>query len=197
MKNIFKTVFLAILFSGVMTSCSDDDTDIPYVDKPLFKESFDDNFPTWVRYSEVGAQVWESAAFGNPSGFCAKMSGFASSANNANIDWLISPAQDLSKFTSAAFAFDNAYSFAGAPIEVYISKNYSGAGNPNAAGVEWTKINGAKLSTGNYVYKFSGVIDISSFAGAGNETVYIAFKYTSTTAASSTWEIDNVKVYGN
>ena len=196
MKNILKTIFLAVLFSGTVISC-DDDTDIPYVDAPLFKETFNDNFPLWVRYSEVGAQVWESAAFGNPDGFCAKMSGFASSANNANIDWLISPAQDLSSYSEASIAFDNAYSFTGPPIEVYISKNYSGTGNPNAAGVSWTKVNGAQLSTGNYVYKFSGLLDISGFVGTGNETVYVAFKYTSTTSASSTWEIDNFKVYGN
>jgi hypothetical protein len=195
MKNILKTIFLSACLAFVMVGC-DDETDIPYIDNPLFKESFDDNFTTWVKFSELGAQVWESAPFGNPDGFCAKMSGYSGSSN-ANIDWLISPAQDLSQFTNASFAFDNAYNFSGPVIEVYISNNYSGIGNPNAAGVIWKKINGAKLSTGGYSYKFSGILDISNYSGVGNESVYIAFKYTSTTSQSSTWEIDNFKVYGN
>lgn len=196
MKNILKIIFLSVLFSSTMISCvNDEETDIPYVDNPLFKESFKDDFPTWVRYSELGSQVWVFSTFGNQDDHCAKMSGYSGSSN-ANIDWLISPAQDLSSFSKAAIAFDNAYNFTGAPIEVFISNTYSGTGNPNAAGVTWTKINGAKLSVGNYEYIFSGVLDISNFAGTGNQSVYVAFKYTSTTTASSTWEIDNFKVYG-
>lgn len=197
MKNIFKTLIISSLFLGVLSSC-DDKTDIPYLDNPTFKEDFETNFPNWVKYSEVGTQVWTlDPTFGNPyPGACAKMSGFANSTNNANVDWLISPAQDLSGFSSASIAFDNAYKFDGPAIEVYVSRNYSGSGDPNATGVTWTKVEGAKLSTGNYSYVSSGLLDISGFAGSGNETVYVAFKYTSTTSASSTWEIDNVKIYG-
>lgn len=194
MKNILRTIFLSVCLAVAMVGCNDD-TDIPYIDKPLFKESFDNNFPTWVKFSELGTQVWESAPFGNPDGNCAKMSGFASSSN-ANIDWLISPSQDLSQFSNASFAFDNAYNFSGPAIEVYISNNYSGTGSPTATGVVWKKITGAKLSVGGYNYMFSGILDISSYTGVGNEAVYIAFKYTSTATQSSTWEIDNFKVYG-
>ena len=43
----------------------------------------------------------------------------------------------------------------------------------------------------------SGNLSLNAFAGAGNSTVYVAFKYTSSTTASSTWEVDNVKVTGN
>ena len=121
------------------------------------------------------------------------MSGF-SSGNLANEDWLISPAQNLASTTTAFLSFDNAYKFAGNPIQVYLSNNYSGTGNPNVAGVTWTEITGAILSSGNYVWTNSGALNISSFTGAGNTSVYIAFKYTSTTSAASTWEIDNVKI---
>jgi hypothetical protein len=199
MKNILKIIFLTVLFSSTMISCvNDEETDIPYVDNPLFKESFNDNFPTWVKFSEVGTQVWESAPYGNPDGFCAKMSGYSGSSN-ANIDWLISPAQDLSSFSKASFAFESAVNFSGPNIEIYISKNYSGAGDPNAAGVEWNKVNGSKLAvptTPLYQYFFSGIVDVPGFAGTGCEAVYFAFKYTSTTSQSATWEIDNFKVYG-
>jgi len=165
---------------------------------PLLNESFSAaaSFANWTAFSVTGAQVWTySATFGNPGGM-AKMSGF-STTNNANEDWLISPAQDLSTLTAATVSFDNAYKFTGNPIEVYVSNNYSGSGDPHAAGVTWTALTGATLSAGNYAYVNSGNLNITSFTGAGNSHVYIAFKYTSTNSAASTWEIDNVKVSGN
>ncbi|MBS7786109.1 choice-of-anchor J domain-containing protein [Flavobacterium sp. CYK-55] len=205
MKNIFKFLLISLVFTGVLSSC-DDKTDLPYVDKPIFKGNFTDGFTGWTTYSETGSQVWTiDPTYGNPnpnngSDFppnpCAKISGY-SGGNNANVDWLISPAQDLSKYTEASIAFDNAFKFTGPVIEVYVSRDYSGAGSPSVSGVNWTKIEGATLSTGEYKYAFSGLLNISNYTGPGNETVYIAFKYTSTTLESSTWEIDNVKVYGS
>lgn len=192
-----------MLFSSILISCvKEEDTDIPYVDKPTYKETYKENYDLWVKFSEVGDETWVlDPRFGNPYDAndpnpCAKMSGYSGS-NNPNIDWLISPAQDLSKYLTVGLGFDNAYKYTGAPIEVYVSNNYSGAGDPNAVGVTWKKITGATLSPGNYDYAFSGILDISEFAGLGNETVYIAFKYTSTASDGSTWEIDNVKLYGN
>ena len=144
----------------------------------------------------TGAEVWaHSTIYGNP-GSMAKMSGYAT-ANRANEDWLISPVQNLSTLTTATLSFDNAYKFTGDPIVVLVSKNYSGTGNPYAAGVTWTTLTGAALSAGNYVWTNSGNLSLSSFVGAGNSTVYVAFKYTSSTTAASTWEIDNVKILGN
>jgi hypothetical protein len=199
MKNIFKFIFISALFSSVLVGCvSDDDTAIPYLSPPplpsIYNESFTATFPDWVKYSKTGSQIWTlDTQYGNP-GSCAKMSGFSGGVNNENVDWLISPAQDFSAINSAKLDFDNAYKFAGAPIEVYVSNNYSGAGNPEVAGVTWTKINGAVLSTGNYVWTNSGALNITAFTGVGNETVYIAFKYTSSASDGSTWELDNINV---
>jgi hypothetical protein len=164
---------------------------------PLLNEGFDSatNFSKWTAVSVIGAQVWNySSTFGNPGGM-AKMSGFATT-NNANEDWLISPKQNLSALANATLSFDNAYKFTGDPIQVLISNNYPGTGSPNAAGVTWTPLT-ANLSTGNYVYANSGNINISTFTGSGNSAVYVAFKYTSSSSAGSTWEIDNVKITTN
>jgi outer membrane murein-binding lipoprotein Lpp len=199
MKNIYKFILLSALLSSVLTGCvSENDTDIPYLDPPplpsIFNESFDTNFSNWIKFSKTGSQTWQlDTQYGNP-GSCAKMSGYSGGANNANIDWLISPAQDFSAISSAKLDFDNAYKFTGAPIEVYVSNNYTGAGDPEVAGVTWTKINGAVLSPGNYTYVNSDPLDISAFTGTGNAAVYIAFKYTSTTSDGSTWELDNINV---
>jgi hypothetical protein len=164
---------------------------------PLLNEGFDNSSTfdnIWTKFSVTGAQEWTySSTFGNPGGM-AKMSGYAG-GNNVNEDWLISPKQDLSSITTGAIlSFDNAYKFTGDPLVVLISNNYSGTGSPNAAGVTWTTLTGAVLSSGNYVYANSGNLDITGFTGSGNSNVYIAFKYTSSASAASTWEVDNVKI---
>jgi hypothetical protein len=147
----------------------------------------------WTSYSVTGAQVWTySATFGNPGGMI-KMSGFAN-VNNANEDWFITPTQNLSQLSNAILSFDNAYKYSGNPIQVLISSDYPGTGNPNFA--TWTPLS-ATLSAGNFIWTSSGSIDISAFTGVGNENVYIAFRYTSTTTAAPTWEIDNVKITTN
>ncbi len=162
---------------------------------PLVNESFDGGLACWTVQSVLGAQYWqESATFGNP-GACAKMSGFAGT-NQANEDWLISPKQDLSTLTAATLTFDTAARYGGNVLQVLISRNYSGSGSPLLAGVTWTPLT-ATFSpvAGNFVWTPSGNININSFTGAGNSGVYIAFKYTSTTTAAATWELDNVKIF--
>lgn len=158
---------------------------------PLFEETFTSNFPNWTKYSVTGAQVWTlDTTYGNP-GSCAKMSGY-SGGNLANEDWLISPAISLATISNATLTFDTATKFAGNALQIYISTNYNGTANPNTA--TWTQVNGTlSPSTGNFVWTASGPINISSFAG---NTIYVAFKYTSTTTAAATWEVDNVKIIG-
>lgn len=157
----------------------------------LLNESFTSNFPNWTKFNVTGAQVWTlDTTFGNP-GACAKMSGFAS-GNQTNEDWLISPAVDLTATTSALLTFDTATKFAGNALEIYISTDYT-TGNPNAA--TWVQQTATlSPSTGSYVWTASGPIDLTPFAG---QNIHIAFKYTSTTSAAATWEVDNVKVVGN
>lgn len=158
---------------------------------PLFEETFTSNFPNWTKYNVTGTQVWTlDTQFGNP-GSCAKMSGY-STVNNANEDWLISPAISLANVTTATLSFDNASRFAGNLLEVFISTNYDGISAPNSA--TWTALSGYTLDTNTaaYVWTNSGNISLTPFLN--NSNVRIAFKYTSTTTASRTWEVDNVKV---
>ena len=170
---------------------------LPVIIPPaFFDEPFTTNFASWSKYTVTGSQVWSlDTTHGNP-GSCAKMSGYASSTNNANEDWLISPVKNLSTFTSATLSFDTATDFAGNPLTVLISRNYTGTGDPNLA--TWTTLSGVLAPTdSNYVWAGSGAININTFTGAGNNTVYIAFKYTSTSSASATWEVDNIRIATN
>lgn len=160
---------------------------------PIFQETFSSNFPLWTKFSVSGTQSWSlDTTHGNP-GSCAKMSGFASGANRVNEDWLISPAIDLSSVNSASLSFETATKFSGEALQILISTDYSGTGNPTTS--NWTALTATlSPSSGNYVWTHSGKIDISTFAG---DTIYLAFKYTSTTAEAATWEVDNIKVSGN
>ncbi len=157
---------------------------------PALNEDFSNGITAWNAFSVTGAQVWAQATFGNPAP-CAVMSGY-SSGNKLNEDWLISPIVNLSSYTSATLTFDSSYNYTGAPLQVLVSSNYTGTGNPNLA--TWTTLS-PTLSSGAFAWANSGPVNISAFAG--NSAVYVAFKYTSTTSAASTWELDNVKVIGN
>lgn len=159
---------------------------------PLFEETFTSNFPNWTKFSVTGAEVWSiDTLYGNP-GSCAKMSGY-NSGNKNNEDWLISPAIDLSAVTNVSLKFDTATKFSGNALEALISTNYSGTGDPTTA--TWTTLSATlSPSTGSYAWTGSGLINISAFTGG---KVYVAFKYTSTTAAAATWEVDNVKITEN
>ena len=154
----------------------------------VFQDGFDNGLASWNAYNVAGSQVWQhSTQYGNP-GACARMSGFEGSSF-ANEDWLISPAINLVQATSASFGFETAKNYTGNDLEVYLSSDYSGSGDPN--NVSWKKIN-PPLSSGSWAWTPSGSIDLSDYLG---ETLYFAFKFTSTNSASATWEVDNVKVF--
>lgn len=184
-------MFLLVLGTSALTSCvGDDDYVIPTVYEYAFTDGFETSWADWTKYSATGAQTWQlDTQYGNP-GNCAKMSGYAG-GNNANEDWLISPQIDLSGLTAASLSFQTASRFTGNVLEIKISSDYAG-GDPNTA--TWTDLSATLDASNAYTWTNSGNIDISSFAG-GN--VYVAFKYTSTSSASMTWEVDNVKITKN
>ncbi|MEI7487463.1 MAG: DUF5689 domain-containing protein [Chryseobacterium sp.] len=165
--------------------------DVNFGGKRFFFEGFDgvltDN---WDAVSVTGAQIWNIQQFGNPKP-CVVMNGFAG-VNNANEDWLISKDISLQGFTSASLSFETDVRYAGNPIEVFVTDNYSG--NPTTT--TWTPLS-AILDPNNTAFNtwtYSGDISLNAFA---NKNVRIAFKYTSTTTAAATWELDNVRVVGN
>jgi hypothetical protein len=153
----------------------------------VFEDGFDSGLNAWTAYNVLGAQVWEhSTKYGNPDD-CARVSGYDGSAF-ANEDWLISPAIELGSASSATLTFETAMNYTGPTLEVYLSSDYDGAGDPN--NFEWEKITPI-LSSGGWTWTGSGTIDLGEYLGAD---MYFAFKFTSTDQESATWEVDNVEV---
>ncbi len=153
----------------------------------LFSDGFDDGFDKWNIFNLVGDQEWDiDAVHGNP-GSCAKISGYAGGAHE-NEDWMISNLIDLNTVTTASLSFQTAMNYSGPDLEVKYSIDYDGESDPTTA--TWVTID-ATLSDGGWEWTDSGSIDISE--ATGND-FYLAFVYVSTSSASATFEVDNVKV---
>ncbi len=154
----------------------------------ILSANFNSNWNDFETISVQGTQAWErNNTYGPDGSACARMSGF-SGGSNANNDWLISPAVDLTDYTSINFTFETAKNYTGNDLVVKISTNYTG--NPETAA--WTELQ-ATFSSGSWDWTPSGDIDLSSYAG---QTIFIGFQYTSTASASATWEVDNVLIEG-
>lgn len=152
-----------------------------------FQTSLTSNF---TAYDILGPQqVWTRSNQGTGTNYYAVMNG----GTTANEDWLVSSEINLTGFNGYSFSFDSdgRANTPGNPLEVYITENFSG--NPSTT--TWTKIN-APIDTalGGFAFFNSGKINIDSYA---NKKIRIAFKYTNTATASTTWEVDNLKVSGS
>ncbi len=154
----------------------------------LYKDFSDNNLTSggWANINVTGNVNWEISSYGNPAP-CATISNYNGS-HTACETWYVSPAIDLSSSTAPVLNFDNAYNYSGTPLQILISTDYDGNGDPSSA--TWTQLTGT-LSSGSFTWVNSGDIDISSYKQNG---IHIAFKYTGTTSDGSTWEIDNIEI---
>jgi len=156
--------------------------------------TFDNGWENWTAVSVVGDQVWDREnTYGLEGTPCASMSGYEGAPFD-NEDWLISPAIDLTEYSNETFEFYSAFNYTGPDLEVLISTDYDGSGNPNdftwedfSDQVQWP-------AAGSYFeWTASGMIDIADYT---DQTIYVAFKFTSTVDGSATWELDNIAISG-
>jgi hypothetical protein len=188
------TTLKAIAIKGELSSAvttaiykleiSSQDASLPYIQHFTLDEG---NFSI---DSKLGDQVWKWGSF---DGGCMVMSGYASGDNN-NEDWLISPKFDFSNYTNLKLNFREAINYITSydDLQVMVSTDYDGdAATPST----WTALTVNGRSTGDN-WSFVNVEPIDLSAYEGENMVTIAFKYTSTTAGSSTWEISSFSVTG-
>lgn len=150
-------------------------------------KDFDDNSLTsggWTTQQVTGTVDWAVGTFSNK--YYAVISNYNAGSNSATEAWLISPAIDLSASTTPILNFRSAYKYTGPTLEVFVSTDYSGSGNPTTA--TWTALSPA-LSPGNFTWTDSGDLPLPQSA-----TTYVAFKYTGTNSNGSKWEVDNILV---
>lgn len=188
-------LYLAVLLSGALsiTACSNLD-ESAY--KPtnntgetiILSSEFKSDMGGFTTQNVSGEQMWAL----NSSGY-VMMTGYVSSVNNANEDWLISPEIDLSTVTSAHLSFDHVtryFANLSAEATVWISTNYVTDSLPATA--IWTQITTKTFSDpGSWTFVGSDDISLNAYAG---QKVRIAFKYISTSAKAGTWELKNFVV---
>lgn len=132
--------------------------------------------------SEGLSYVWTwSGSYG------MKASAFVNDTNLPSESWLISPAIDLSQLTSATLTFEQAGNkFFSEKCENYCSVMVS------TDRENWTPLKLNVWPEGNSWDFVTSKANLSAYAG--QSTVYIAFKYTSTSSTAGTWEVKNVVV---
>ncbi|MFN6090422.1 MAG: choice-of-anchor J domain-containing protein [Cyclobacteriaceae bacterium] len=169
-------------------------TKISVITSAQYLESFNacDGTASFSQFSTTGAQVWGCTDFGRNATKGIRMNGFSGTAQ-LNEDWLISPVTTLS--ANASLTFYSQFSFAGPSLQLKISTNFSGTGDPSSA--TWTDLNGnfptvAVPSTSTSLSDWTqSNVDLSAYA---SQNVYVAFVYTSTTGTNTAarWTLDDI-----
>jgi hypothetical protein len=115
----------------------------------------------------------------------------------ASEDWLVSPGIDLTGVSDAVLTFKmwTKYTDGGLqnPMEVFVSTNYSGSGDPT--GATWTPLACTLPAANSASWTSSGDVDLSMY----HQKVYIGYRYKSSgtgSNSSSSWEMDTFKVEG-
>ena len=165
----------------------------------LFEENFDDgkdnskfDFPGWLNVAEEGDEFWTEQLFGS-NGY-AEFSGFRTN-DPVNIGWLIAPKFTKSLNELVYLNFQNGQHHVESiqnSLQLFISTDFNGS-NFSAANWQELSANLAYFNDTWYVFKDSGLIDLSGFSG----DYYIAFRYQGSgtdLALDGAYMIDNFRI---
>lgn len=119
---------------------------------------------------------------------CMKASAYVGQAYETE-SWLVSPYIDLADVNTATLSFEQAVNYASPDgvLSVMITTEYEGT----VDGIEWEELQLSAWPAGSNWTFISSTADLTPYAG---QRVTIAFKYTSTSSASATWEVKNFVV---
>ncbi|MBT9484514.1 DUF5689 domain-containing protein [Sediminibacterium sp.] len=169
----------------------------------IFYEDFEQHSPDqplfisqWSNFAESGKQLYQIQSFQNNR--VASITALGTNETSV-VSWLILPAIQLNNSIGEQLsfltrdAFDN-----GAVLQILLSNNYDGKGQPWKA--KWASLNAtiAKGAIGGIssVFTKSGNINLSNYAGL----VHIAFKYTGSDTGplasrkNTNYWVDDVKI---
>lgn len=151
----------------------------------FFQNWNDGDWHGWTEVSVEGDQKWGwNDKYGIDDTPCVRMSGY-DQASVANEDWLLSPEFALAAGHKSVLSFQNAKSSHDGPdLEAYFTTNYTG----DVKTTTWERLS-FTLCTGGYTWTHSGNISLTQYTGT---KCRVAFKYTSTNAASCIWELDDI-----
>jgi len=151
---------------------------------------FNNGWGGWTPFSFLGNQSWKR---NNTSGLentpCVLITGFEGEPV-VNEDWLISPAIELPDTANSQAGFYSATENPGQAIQIKLSTDYNGTGNPN--NFTWTDLSEqVNWSQEEFSWTYSGDILLNGYAG---NIIYLAFVYFSDENQAATWGIDDVRI---
>lgn len=126
-----------------------------------------------------------------------KASAYKSGTKYPTDSWAISPALNLKKAKQPVFYFEEAQKYSGTPLEdylqVWVCTDYNGRGSLAQSVPNWTNVTaqlqGTRPDGSSWDYSPMS-LDLSAYAG--QQQVYVAFRYISTDTYAATWEVKNV-----
>lgn len=188
---LFDDASLTTTDGGIVEGGTDPDPDP--TENIIFETSFNNGDAAGFEFKDVNTggldYVWKADSYGY-----LKASAYANSTNHETESWAVSPVMNLTQVDEAKMTFRHAMNFvkAGEPQDyarVYVSENYSG----DVQTATWNELTVATYPDGqSWTFVDSGEFDLTSYCG---KNVVIAFKYTSTSEAAPTWEVDNLKIF--
>lgn len=143
----------------------------------------------FTAYSVSGNEKWSCSGFGRNGTNGVDMSGFAGGIQE-NEDWLISPLLNVSTLDLPILEFWSRGEFAGASLQLFLSTDYDGSGNPND--FAWAEIDGSFPQLDN-TWKLTDGINLSAYKSSPG--FYLAWKYVSSVAlGASRWTLDDIRI---
>ena len=181
-----------VVAHGAATGETPEEPEIPETGETIFAETFATSLGAFTTQETVSNYAWKFEEY-NGKGY-AKVSGYANGASQEAESWLVSPAINLSGVNAAYIAFDYVInkgdvSLAAANHKVMVTDNYTG----DVASTDWIQVPFGAYNDNTWNFKSTGNIALPE-AIMNKENVVIAFKYNSTAANSSTWEMNNLVV---
>ena len=166
-----------------------EEPETPSAGGEYLNETFATDLGSFKTQEVVGNFPWVFA-----DNYGAKASGYSNGESQDAESWLISPAINLTGETAANIAFDYVINkgdvnAAATNHKLLVTSNYTG----DVTTTEWVEVEYGAVNNNNWTFHNTGEIALPGSV-MGKSAVVVAFKYMSTTANSSTWEVKNVVV---
>ncbi|MGD9874294.1 MAG: hypothetical protein AB7T27_08475 [Kiritimatiellia bacterium] len=144
---------------------------------------FEDDWQGWTNYSRASGDNWSRVNFPGAESTAWKMEMNGVSSD----DWLISPALNLSAVTDPIITYWTKRDDSDITIQVKVSTNYPGTGDPLAS-ASWATLPYTTPASINVWAAHTNSLN----AYIGQEQVYIAFHYYSANKATL-WSVDQIR----
>ena len=151
-----------------------------------YSQSFATSFGTYMTYDVFGAQSWMIDYS------TAKMTGYESSTNYANEDWLISSPVALTGVSDVMLKMvyiGRYFESINQSVTVWVSNDYSYGNAPETA--TWTQVPSNLTESNNWNDFKSIELPLTSYVG---QTITVAVKYLSTDVKAGTIEIQSISI---